>query len=75
MPLTDQAIDEATRSSLLTAIAHSRGWVDAVVKDPAGNIGMIAKREKLAGRHVRFLAPISRLASSRRSLRAASLAI
>jgi site-specific DNA recombinase len=32
-----------------------------MVKDPAANIGTIAKRENLAERHVRFLAPLAYL--------------
>ena len=53
--------DEATRSALLAAIARSRAWVDTLVKDPAMNIGTIAKRENLAERHVRFLTPLAYL--------------
>jgi site-specific DNA recombinase len=34
---------------------------DAMVKDPAADIGMIVKRENLAERHVRFLAPLAYL--------------
>ena len=45
----------------LTAIARSRAWVDAIVKDPATDIGTIAKRENLAERHVRFLMPLAYL--------------
>ena len=60
-PSGGQAIDEATRSALLTAIARSRAWVDTIVKDPAMDIGTIAKRENLAERHVRFLTPLAYL--------------
>jgi site-specific DNA recombinase len=60
-PLGRQAIDEATRSALLTAIARSRAWVDTILKDPAADIGTIAKRENLAERHVRFLIPLAYL--------------
>src|SRR5271165_1201530 len=56
-----QAMAEATRSALLMAIARSRAWVDTMVKDPATDIGTIAKRENLAERHVRFLAPLADL--------------
>jgi hypothetical protein len=58
-PSGRQTIDEATRSALLTAIARSRGWFDTIVKDPAEDIGTIARRENLAERHVRFLARLS----------------
>jgi site-specific DNA recombinase len=60
-PSGNDAIDEATRSALLTAIARSRAWVDTIVIDPATDIGTIAKRENLAERHVRFLAPLAYL--------------
>jgi site-specific DNA recombinase len=61
-PSRDLAMDEATRSTLLTSIARSTEWVDAIVKDPKANIGTIAKRENLAERHVRFLMPLAYLA-------------
>src|ERR1700728_5209689 len=60
-PLGSEAIDEATRSAMLTSIARSRAWVDTIVKDPAADIWTIAKREHLAERHVRFLAPLAYL--------------
>jgi site-specific DNA recombinase len=60
-PSGNHAMDEAKRSGLLTAIARSKEWVDTIVKDPATDIGTIAKRENLAGRHVRFLAPVAYL--------------
>jgi len=60
-PSGGQAMAEATRSALLMAIARSRAWVDTMVKDPATDIGTIAKRENLAERHVRFLAPLAYL--------------
>ncbi len=53
-PSDGQVISEATRSGLLMAIARSRAWVDMIVKDPAADIGTIAKQEDLAERHVRF---------------------
>jgi Transposase IS116/IS110/IS902 family len=76
-PSGGQAIDEATRSALLMAIARSKAWVDTIVKDPATDIGTIAKRENLAERHVRFLAPLAYLshASSKRSPRVGPLPI
>jgi site-specific DNA recombinase len=64
-PSGGQAMAEATRSVLLMAIARSRAWVDTMVKDPAKDpateIGTIAKRENLAERHVRFLMPLAYL--------------
>ena len=60
-PTRQNAMDEAHRVSLLTAIARSGDWIDTIVKDPALDFGTIAKREKLAERHVRFLAPLAYL--------------
>ena len=60
-PLGGQTIDEVTRSAMLTAIARSRAWSDTIVKDPEADIGTIARRENLAERHVRFLAPLAYL--------------
>ncbi|HEX9170233.1 MAG TPA: recombinase family protein [Roseiarcus sp.] len=60
-PSANHTMDEGKRSGLLTAIARSRAWVDKMVKDPATDIGTIAKRENLAERHVRFLAPLAYL--------------
>ena len=60
-PSGSDAMDEATRSALLMAIARSRAWVDAIITDPTTDIGTIAKRENLAERHVRFLAPLAYL--------------
>jgi site-specific DNA recombinase len=60
-PWGGQTMDEAARSALLMAIARSKAWVDTILKDPATDIGKIAKRENLAERHVRFLAPLAYL--------------
>ena len=60
-PSGRQAIDEATRSALLTAIVRSRAWVETILEDPAADLGTIAKRESLAERHVRFLMPLAYL--------------
>jgi site-specific DNA recombinase len=60
-PSGGQAMDEATRSALLMAIARSKAWVDGIVKDPATDFVTIATRENLAERHVRFLAPLAYL--------------
>ncbi len=55
------AMDEATRSALLTAIARSRQWVDAITADRTTDFSTISERENLAERHVRFLAPLAYL--------------
>jgi site-specific DNA recombinase len=54
-------MDEARRLSLLTAIARARDGIEAIVEDPAIDFGAIARRDKLAERHVRFLAPLAYL--------------
>ncbi|TAL81490.1 MAG: recombinase family protein [Beijerinckiaceae bacterium] len=55
------AIDEATRTSLLTSIARCRNWINSIIDDPTIGFATIAEREKLAERHVRFLAPLAYL--------------
>ena len=54
-------MDEALSISLLTAIARSRRWIETILDDSAIGFGTLAKREKLAERHVRFLAPLAYL--------------
>ena len=60
-PSGGDAMDEATRSALLMAIARSREWVDAIIADQTTDFATISEREKLAERHVRFLAPLAYL--------------
>ena len=60
-PTASGAMDEATRSALLTAIARSQAWVDAIIADRTTDFATISEREKLAERHVRFLAPLAYL--------------
>jgi site-specific DNA recombinase len=54
-------MDEARRLSLLIAIARARNGIETIVKDPTLDFRAIARREKLAERHVRFLAPLAYL--------------
>ena len=54
-------MDEARRISLLTAVARSRHWIETILKQPALDFGAIGKHEKLAERHIRFLAPLAYL--------------
>ena len=44
---------------------RSRDAIETIVNDPALDFGTIARREKLAERHVRFLAPLAYLARPR----------
>ncbi|MDI9850045.1 recombinase family protein [Rhodoblastus sp. 17X3] len=60
-PSVGDVMDEATRSALLSAIARSRAWVDAISADLTTDFRTISEREKLAERHVRFLAPLAYL--------------
>ena len=52
-------MNEAMGRSLLMSIARSRGWIDAMLRDPSIDFAAIAARENLADRHVRFLAPLA----------------
>jgi site-specific DNA recombinase len=60
-PNRQNAMDGALRISLLTAIARSRSWIEAILNDPASDFNALAISEKLAERHVRFLAPLAYL--------------
>jgi hypothetical protein len=61
LPSTGAALSEADRVALLTAIARSKAWVEAILKDHALDFATIARRENRAERHVRFLAPLAYL--------------
>jgi hypothetical protein len=63
-PARQDAIDDARRISLLTTIARSRNWIEAILKDPKIDFGVLAKRENLAERQLRFLAPLGYLSPS-----------
>ena len=54
-------MDDALRISLLTAIARSRSWIETILNDPTSDFRVLAISEKLAERHVRFLAPLAYL--------------
>jgi site-specific DNA recombinase len=60
-PSRQSAMDDGLRISLLTAIAKSQNWIEVIINDPAVDFGVLANREKLAERHVRFLAPLAYL--------------
>jgi hypothetical protein len=60
-PTRRNTMNEALRISLLTAIARSRNWIETILNDHAVDFGMLANREKLAERHLRFLAPLGYL--------------
>jgi site-specific DNA recombinase len=63
-PTRQSAMDDGLRVSLLAAIAKSRIWIETIVNDAAVDFGALAKREKLAERHVRFLTPLAYLSPS-----------
>ena len=54
--MTDQ-----TRDTLLGAIVRSKGWLDALMTERLSSFEQIAENEKLAERHVQFLAPLAYL--------------
>lgn len=60
-PTRQNGMDEARRISLLTAIARSRRWIETITNDIALDFDALAKREKFAERHLRFLAPLATL--------------
>ena len=48
-----------TRVTLLQAIARARGWMASIADGTVASFDDIAASEKLAERHVRFLAPLA----------------
>ena len=52
-------IDDKARSSLLTAIARARRWIDSITDGSVTSFDDIAARESLDDRHVRFLASLA----------------
>jgi hypothetical protein len=60
-PVTSGTITDQTRDTLLAAIMRSRNWLDAIMKTRLFSLEQIAEDEKLAERHVRFLAPLAYL--------------
>ena len=61
-PSTKGVLNDADRITLLTTIARSRTWIEELLLDKSADFATIAAREKLAERHVRFLAPLAYLA-------------
>ena len=61
VPAAGGSLSESDRVALLTAIARSKAWVGELLLDPTADFKTIAEREKLAERHVRFLAPLAYL--------------
>ena len=60
-PASTGALSETDRIALLATIARSKAWIDELLCDPSADFNTIAEREKLAERHVRFLAPLAYL--------------
>jgi hypothetical protein len=60
-PAGSDTITDQTRSTLLGAIARSRDWLDDIMTERLSSFEQIAENEKLAERHVRFLAPLAYL--------------
>ena len=61
VPAAKGKLKNADRIALMTTIARSRTWIEVLLLDPSADFGTIAQREKLAERHVRFLAPLAYL--------------
>ena len=60
-PSSARHLDEATRLVLLRTIARSRDWIAMMITDPETDFATIARREDLAERYVRLLAPLAYL--------------
>ena len=53
------AVNADSRTTLLTAIARARVWVDDLVEGRTASFAEIAKREGKVERHIRLLAPLA----------------
>jgi site-specific DNA recombinase len=60
-PAGSDRMTDQTRDTLVAAIMRSRGWLEAIMTERISSFEQIAKKEKLAERHVRFLAPLAYL--------------
>ena len=60
-PAASGRITDQTRDTLLTAIVRSRNWLDEIMAGRLSSFEHNAKEQKLAERHVRFLAPLAYL--------------
>ena len=60
-PADANRMTDQTRDTLLGAIVRSKGWLDALMTERLSSFEQIAENEKLAERHVRFLAPLAYL--------------
>jgi site-specific DNA recombinase len=58
-PTRRSAMNDSLRISLLTAIARSQNRIETIINASAVDFGVLANREKLAERHLRFLAPLA----------------
>jgi site-specific DNA recombinase len=58
-PAGSDRMTDQTRDTLLAAIVRSRGWLEAITTERLSSFEQIAENEKLAERHVRFLAPLA----------------
>jgi len=58
-PAHKDALSEANRTALLSAIARAKGWVEEALEQPALDFAAIADRENLSERYIRLLAPLA----------------
>lgn len=58
-PSASPGLTEADRTTILTAIARSRAWVDAILRDPDETFESIAAREGRSARYIKLLAPLA----------------
>ncbi len=58
-PSASAGLTDADRTTILTAIARSRAWVEEVLRNPVGTFESIAAREGRGARYIKLLAPLA----------------
>lgn len=58
-PHATPGLTDTDRIIVLTAIARSRAWVEAVLRDPAETFDSIAARQSRSARYIKLLAPLA----------------
>jgi len=55
----DETLSDASRTSLLIAIAKAKRWAEAALEDAAFDFAALAAEEKLSERYIRLLMPLA----------------
>lgn len=58
-PPRSETLSDASRATLLIAIARAKRWAEAALNDPAFDFAALAVEENLSGRYIRLLMPLA----------------